>query len=324
MTRRRTKSDIVRTDTVSGHVVHYYRQQIKTGDVLEVPTFVVRNDALKGWQIRISRKLTGYHSEFVSDGGCGDSPGRSLAVAIRKLYSALRKLDAQRMSGLRVTENPRKRIKLGVPGATVRWLLNKKRGIYELRISLRAGGGERRSARFMKMLYVGTEMSVTEERIRNKLHDVAGFRRRWVADHTSIYDEVPRKSRGRRKGIHVDVAAIEGELAEAKKRHASTIEQIVSRRVEDALSGPGVLQSWRGISLKRKSIQLDGQVISIPWFVDVEGDCWVYTFPLPDGSVLGDALPMSSDWKADMREILLECMLESARTNRSIPRDSLW
>jgi hypothetical protein len=62
----------------------------------------------------------------------------------------------------------------------------------------------------------------------------------------------------------------------------------------------------------------------VPWFIDAEDGYWFYTFPLPDGSVLGDAIPISNDMEWDLKKILMECMVESAMTTRPIPRDTVY
>jgi hypothetical protein len=320
MASRRTKDDIVRTETIYGHTINYYRQQIETGEVLTVPTFIVRNSKLKGWQIRISRKLVGYFSKFYADGSFGESRKRSLAAVTKELRKLLRETNPQKQSGLRVREKKSKKGKLGIPGATYVWHLNKKRGIYELRINLRAGG-ERARPHFMKSIYVGTELTISEDIIRDKILVAARLRRQWTNDLVSIYGEKLKPRTGRPERINVDCDGIFEALAAIKERQADVLEEIVLRRVEDAMDGPETLQGWRGVSLKRKKVSLGEEKVTVPWFVKPEDGYWYYTFPLIDGSIYGDAIPISEDVNQDMREILAECMIESAKASRPIPRD---
>lgn len=319
--RRRTKDDILRQTEIHGHKINIYWLRIETGEYFEIPSFLVRNQKLKGWQVRIARIDVGYHSEYYPDEN--RSPEKSLAEACCALRRILEGVDHRKRSGFSKTER-KKKLRTGIPGVAYKWNLNKKTGIYNLRIEVRAGFGSRRDNKSIVCIFVGTELTVTEERIRAKLHKAAGMRRRRVEHLIRTHNEVQQKRGRRTKGFHIPLDEIEASLQAHKERNVDQLSAVVSEKVELGMKGPEHLQSWCGTSFKRKSVLLKGEELRVPEFVDLDDETWMYEIKLPDGALYGDSIPVSGDFEADMKEILFDCMFEAAMASKAIPRETVY
>lgn len=319
--KRRTKHDIIRVVDIHGHAINIYSLKIETGEYLEVPSFIVRNPKLKGWQVRMARLDFGYHSEYYPDEG--REPKTSLKEATRGLKRILEGVDHRKRSNIARTER-KKGLRTGFPGVAYKWLLNRVTGIYNLRIEVRAGFGSRRDKESIVSIYVGTEMTVTEEVIRERLHKAAGKRRKRVEFLLREYQEVQSKRGRSQKRMLVPMEEIENALEANKARNEHLLEEIVREKLEIAMKGPEHLQAWRGVSLKRKTLQVKGEMVKVPHFVSREDDLWIYEIRLPDGVIFGDSIPVSDSLEQDMREILFDCMYEAARASRPIPRASVY
>lgn len=320
--QRRTKENRVRTEQVGEQTIHYYRMELDTGETLDVPTFIVRNTKLRGWQIRINRKLFGYHSEFFSDSHYGEHPEPCLRAAIRRLKTILIQANPQRISGLFTTEKRGKRIKVGVPGVRPIWHLNKGHALFELRLDVRAGKSSHTSPEYRKRLYVGSENQLTEQQVQEKLHQSARARRKWMNELGSRVDT----SRGPKRKIDCSLDDIERELVRAKESQAEALTEAVRRKVKQAVKGYRHLIAWRGVSLRRKEITVGDRTVEMPWFVNLagfDGDLWEYEFPMPDGSIYVDSTPVTEDSRADLETILEDCFMAYAFSNRPIERETV-
>lgn len=324
MGNRRRKEDIVRTEMMGDHLIPFYRIITSEGLEFEVPKHIRRivsrskgKVTARGWQIAYNRKDHGVYNPFFNDGESG--PWLSLERAINDLRRFLGRTPNTRQSGLRLRESKLKIYSTGIPGIRLEWRLGKRNALYDLKVEARAGMYHPNKA---KLIYVGTEFSASEERLRAALNEALKFRRQHYAYAAANGQTFPKIRKQPRLNVTIEQAY--SMLEERKARHSERLDQLAIEKADRWMSQKRLYMTFRGyrFTAKRKSIlNMD---VKVPEFVWIEGNRWHCDYPLPDGGDYLSDIPMSENPVSDITRLMADCFLESMMTSIPAPVDRLF
>jgi len=135
--------------------------RLYTDEVIEVPDYIQRLDSKKnrGWQLRYGKWT------YYSDGKFGNNPREALNAALSELQKRIAQLDAP--SHLRQRSSPRKSTSLPVGISGPVSYLHPKKTVPELNFLVTIPRFGKTPT--TKKAYIGTERTVTDERIEKAL-----------------------------------------------------------------------------------------------------------------------------------------------------------
>lgn len=167
------------TENIHGHDIKFYSQDID-GATYTVPTHVNRVDCdnAKGWQIRRIRKNQPKLDQFIPDRGFHDKEA-SLNAAVNALRIHLKNLTPSDALPFAMRESKKGRFKTGFPGITLAWEKKQKKRFYELFIKVGLGYY---APNQHKAFYVGTENTVDQERIDQRMGEAIEWRQKLIRD----------------------------------------------------------------------------------------------------------------------------------------------
>ena len=324
--KRRTAKDIVRTEQMGEHTIPFYSITTSDGVDAIVPKYIRRiysrnrknGSVTKGWQIAFVREDFGSHNPFFADGE--DGPHLSLETAIRGLRRFLKETPDVRRSRLRIRDSKRQMFKTGIAGVRLRWLFKRSRCVYQLFIETRAGAYSPETA---DLTYAGTEFSITEEGLREAFAKGVKFRRLHISNEM-LKGNTFAPLRGRRPKVHVDLKQAFEVLEHQKDLDQDKTYAIVEEKVRKWASIKRRNLIFRGNNIQSTPHQVKGLSVKIPDFVELNGNEWLYEYPLSDGSLYGGSQKLSFDPREDIIEIMTECLFESVMSTPPLPVERLY
>lgn len=324
MAQRRTKKDIVKVETMGDFQIPFYA--IVTADNLRmvVPKYVrriysTRNGKVNtsGWQIAFIRKGLATCHRFFPDRN--QHPSQSLDSATRELRRFLDRTPNTKQSGLRLQETKTTIHRTGVSGIRLDWRFGKRNALYDLKVEVRAGAySPSKTAQF----YVGTEFSVTEDRLRWALNEAFKFRNQRIAYAKSNGQVFPKFKKPPR--LDVDVQRAYDLLQHEKKRHQGRLREISMDKASRWMDELRLYKTFRGNRFYSTRQTVQGCSLKVPDFIELKGDEWICDFDLPDGSSYYDEVPLSSDPQSDVTRLIADCFYESMVTTMPAPVDRLF
>lgn len=327
MAKRRTKDNIVKIEAMGDYQVPFYRITTADGLDIVVPKYVrriysysksKRKVTAAGWQIAFIRQDFDPFNPFFPDGEHG--PDVALERATEKLRRFLSRIPDTKRSGLKVRDTKTPIFRTGMPGIRLSWRFGRRSCLYDLQVEVRAGAYRPDRAR---LIYVGTEFSANEERLRLALNDALGFRRQQLAYAKANGQTFP-PLRGKAPLLDVDITRAYEMLKHHKERDREKLHRIATERVERWMSQKRLYMTFRDYRFYAKSLVHNRQTFKVPDFIELEEDGWHYEYPMPDGLMHGGFSEVSDDPKGDVVAIMAKCFLECLMTNIPVPVDRLF
>lgn len=176
-TRAQKKRVLSHTENIHGHDIKFYKQSID-GNEYTVPTHVNRVDCekAKGWQIRRIRKYQPKLDKFIPDRKFHDEQS-SLNMAVEVLRIHLKSIQPMDVIPFAVNDAKKGVNKTGYPGVRLDWDKRKGKKYYELSIEVTIGKYDPTT---YKAFYVGTENTITQERLESALNEAIEWREHLV------------------------------------------------------------------------------------------------------------------------------------------------
>lgn len=315
MAKRRSKSDIVRTEMMGDHEVPFYRIKTTDGIVAEVPKYIKRifskrNGKINtaGWQIAYIRVDREPYNPFFSD--LNNGPYQSLEKAIDDLRRFLARTPNTRLSGLRIEETKQDINRTGISGVRLDWRFGRRSALYELKIEVRAGAYDPERA---KSFYVGTEFSITQERLDAAMEKARLFRNEQIVIASEKGQIFPKRTEQPNYVMTVDRAM--QALKHHKERHIDYLDKIALEKAERWMSEKQLKMQFRNQKFTATPVTVKNETIKIPEFMWFEGDELQFEFALPDGTSYPDFTPITSNPKSDVTRAIADCFLESMLAN---------
>lgn len=326
MSRRRTKDDIVHQEMMGDHLIPFYRITTSDGVVADVPKHIRRIVSIskrtgrvdaRGWQIAFKRNDHGTYNPFFPDGEEG--PWISLDRATNALRRYLEKTPNTKQSGLKHKEFKRNIYKTGMPGIRIEWRFGRRNALYDLKIEARAGAYNPNKA---IQFYVGTEFSIDEFKLRKALNESLKFRREHIAYAEANGQTFPKRAKTPK--LDVDIHKVFNVLEYHKKQHSERLKKIALEKAEKWMSEKRLYRTFRNHRFYAERQIIEGQIVKVPDFLEVDDGEWICNYPLPDGSSYHSEIPITNNPEQDVIELISECFYESMMTNIPVPVDTLF
>lgn len=319
--KKRNNQDPVRVEIIHGHEIGFYLERYGN-ELLEVPSHIRRLDnpegGLHGWQFSMVRKGVYSPSFFVPDGERGMA--HALDIATLKLRVHLRGIDPRRNIPYKLKDIKTGINRTGVAGVRMVWRFNRKRSLYELNLEARAG--KYANSRMLRV-YVGTEFTVTDQRIKEAFRKTRDFRQfqieRLLIGNTY---KLPIKRPGRRK-MGVTIEQAQKLLETMKLKHDDyhwdfVVEQWPSLEVMSYMT------QWRRSRFTWRTENVYGYDLPVPDFVERVGDKWEISLLLPSGAIFGDSQNIGYDPEASLYELVVDGLVQHLGSAANlIPDDSV-
>ncbi len=168
---------LVRTENIHGHDINFYKQMIEGSEYI-VPTHINRVDCdkAKGWQIRRIRKYQPKLDKFIPDRKFADE-NASLNMAVEVLRIHLKNIQPMDVIPFAIKDSKKGLNKTGYPGVRLDWDKRKGKKFYELSIEVTIGKYDPTT---YKAFYVGTENTITQERLDSAMAEATAWREELV------------------------------------------------------------------------------------------------------------------------------------------------
>lgn len=300
--QRRTAADIVRTETVGNHTIHYYRQVIDR-QTYKVPTHVSWVPTLPGWRFCVRRLDTPVPAATVYT---RDYPSvqEALDVTVRIMSKRLsRTPNVTRYRLVPYYEQPTKTILTGIPGVNLSWaVVFGRNGTVTYNLSV---GSTATSAGVIPSRFVGTAVSFTMERLRLALDATIVDR----INHFSAGAKNPQVVVPIRRTDWSHRSVTYGEIQRLLNNVKATTTDMVEKAIDKYLpmlydvKPPRQRYHGRVFNWVRRDLGQLGTVWTPAW-VDCDGDGWYAELRLTDGSLYGDHVPWGDDPHAALRLLL--------------------
>ena len=178
MNRKEEKQRVLaHTENIHGHDIKFYKQLI-AGTEYVVPTHVNRVDCekAKGWQIRRIRKYQPKLDKFIPDRKFADEQA-SLNMAVEVLRIHLKNIQPMDVIPFAINDSKKGLNKTGYPGVRLDWDKRKGKKFYELSVEVTIGKYDPTT---YKAFYVGTENTITQERLDSAMAEAIAWREELV------------------------------------------------------------------------------------------------------------------------------------------------
>lgn len=324
MAKRRSNHDILYTEMMGDHLIPFYRIETADGSVFEVPKHIRRIYSIKngkvnisGWQIAFNRKQLGIYNPFFSDKDRG--PWIALEKATNDLRRFLQRTPNTKQSGLKIKETKRTIYKTGMPGIRIEWRFGRRNALYDLKIEARAGAYNPKKA---KLFYVGTEFSANEERLRWALNEALRFRREHLSFAAANGQTFPRLRKQPR--LEVDIERVFEVLRYHKEQHVEKLDEIAIEKASRWMAQKRLYMTFRNYRFYAKQTEFGYTKLKVPEFIWLEEGLWHCEYPLPDGEVHYEQIPVSKDPVSDITRLIADCFFESMMTSIPAPVDRLF
>lgn len=311
MANRRKKENILYHERMGDHDIPFYRLETTDGLIAEVPKYIRRIVSrrqgkinAKGWQIAYVRLDVEPFNPFFPDSN--SDPFISLNKAVNELRRFLSRTPNTRQSGLQLEERKRELYRTGIPGIRLDWRFGRRNALYDLKVEVRSGAYNPDRA---KSFYVGTEFSVTRERLETVLAKAKQFRDQHVllaSENGQTFlkpIEEPAITMTADRALEI--------LQKEKESRIDRLDQIAVEKAARWLSEKRLSMTFRNNRFKAKEAVVKGHRVKIPDFIWLEGDEWQFEFELPNGTLHQDFLPLSAHPKEDLERAMADCFLES-------------
>lgn len=323
MAKRRSKDDILRVEMMGDHEIPFYRIETSDGLVVEVPKYVRRIFSkrngkvnVKGWQIAYVRMDVDPFNPFFSDGDSG--PYISLEKATDELRRFLSRTPNTKQSGLRLNETKQDLYRTGLSGVRLDWRFGRRNALYELKVEARAGVY---TPSRTKVFYVGTEFSVTRERLERALVEARKFRDEQIslaAEKGQTFTNLLQK-----RDIQMTSNRAFEVLEHLKARNIDYLDSVAVERAERWMSEKRLYMTFRNHRFYADRRTVLGLSVKVPEFIWLEGKEWQFEFELPNGTLHQDFIPLSKDPKSDIIRAMADCFLESMLVSLPIRGEAL-
>ncbi|THB70128.1 MAG: hypothetical protein D6B28_10130 [Gammaproteobacteria bacterium] len=213
---------LAHTENIHGHDIKFYKQMIE-GTEYVVPTHVNRVDCekAKGWQIRRIRKHQPKLDKFIPDRKFSDQHA-SLNMAVEVLRIHLKNIQPMDVIPFALKDSKKGVNKTGYPGVRLDWDKRKGKKFYELSVEVTIGKYDPTT---YKAFYVGTENTITQERLDSAMAEAIAWREQLVRKLIVEKDVlIPESVDIARKNNHkVTVAQINKLLKQIKTKDKNKI-----------------------------------------------------------------------------------------------------
>lgn len=321
MIRKRNRKDPVKVENIHGHKIGFYEEKIGSEKVL-IPSHIRRIESPKGrlygWQFVMVRQGVYAPSFFISDRNSG--PIHSLDLATIKLRIHLKSIDPRRNLPYKLKEIKKGVNKTGLAGVRMDWKFNRKRSLYEL--SLEARAGEYVNSRALR-IYVGTEHTVTSERLSEAFRKTRDFRQ-FQIKRVLVGDtyKIPLMRPGRRK-VGVTLEQAQKQLEDIKERHEQYLSEFVQQSWP-SLNALSKITQWRRSHFTWRTENVHDSTLAIPDYIERIEDEWEISLKLPNMTLYGDRVPIGYDPEASLVDLIHDGMTQHLMAAPNlIPDDSV-
>lgn len=318
--RKRNQQEPVKVEDIHGHSIGFYREVLDGQEIL-IPSHIrrIETGTTRGWQFVMVRQGVYAPSFFVPDSDRG--PVDSLDLATVKLRIHLKSIDPRRNIPYKLKEKKKGANRTGVAGVRMVWRFNRKRNLYELHLEARAG--QYTNSRCLR-IYVGTEFTVTEPRLKEAFKKTRDFRQ-FQIERLLIADtyKLPIKRPGPRK-MGVTIEQAQALLNDIKARREAYHWTFIQQRWP-SLETLSYITQWRRSRFTWRTENVLGYNLPVPNFITRRGDVWDIELRLPDGSVFADELEIGYDPEASLWELVMDGLVQHlCAAPNLIPEDSVY